>query len=405
MRRILISIAAAGLTAVLAACAAAATPTGPAGPAGPVGPAGPQGPVGPNGPAGPVGPSAAEYVGSEKCAGCHKQTAALYARSGHAHSLSPVVDGQAPRFPFSAVSAPPDGYTWADVAYVIGGYNWKALFVDQSGYLVTDKPGAASADTAYRNQYNLANNLLDQKAAWVSHQAGQAKLGFTCGSCHTTGYRPAGHQGDAPGIVGTWAEAGTRCETCHGPGGLHVKNPYGIAMRIERDAADCTRCHQRGGVADVKAVDGFVEHDGLHGDLGLSKHLLLDCVLCHDPHTGVVQLREAGQPTAKLECASCHFQQAQYQKNPKHAGLECSSCHMPRLGVVAWKDPARFTGDVRTHVVAIDARQTSQFGADGQALNPQIALDFACRSCHGSLLSDAALLAMARDYHQPPAQP
>ncbi len=409
MRRNLsvVGLCVAGLLLILSACTTPADQTGPAGPAGPVGPAGPQGPVGPQGVAGPVGPSAAEYVGSEKCAGCHSDLAETFALTGHASDLKPVVDGQAPEYPFTRVPNPPQGYTWDDIAYVIGGYNWKALFVNQQGYLITNGPEATTADASYGNQYNLANQFLDTAAGFVSYRAGESEVSFTCGACHTTGYRRNGHQGDAPGIVGTWAEAGTQCESCHGPGSLHAKNPYGSALKIERDAQSCTRCHQRGGVDDVQVAGGFVVHDGPHGDLALSKHLLLDCVVCHDPHTGVVAAREAAQPTVQVECASCHFRQAQNQDNERHKLLDvdCESCHMPRLGQVAVADAAKFSGDTRTHLMAIDATQLSQFTETGQ-IKPQIAVEYACKGCHtpgtNAEIPDDQLLEVAAGYHDQP---
>lgn len=401
MRRNLLIAALAGATLLLAACAAPAQVV--SGPAGPVGPAGPQGPIGPAGPVGPTGPSAAEYVGTEKCAGCHKPIADVYAKSGHAFSLQAVKDEKAPQYPFSGAVALPEGYAWKDIAYVIGGYAWKAVFVDKNGYIITDKPGATVSDTTYANQYNLPNKALGKDAGWASYHAGEGKLAFTCGACHTTGYKANGHQDKAEGVVGTWASTGTQCEACHGPGSLHAKNPYGSVMRVNRDASACTRCHARGGVNDVIATpDGFVQHDGAHGDLGQSKHLLLDCVVCHNPHTGVVQAQQAKQAATKIECASCHFKEAQYQKNPKHRGMDCVSCHMPNLGVVAWSDAAKFSGDIRTHLMAIDAAQANQVGADGK-LHPQIALNTACRSCHGEALPEDMLLAMAQGYHTPPA--
>ncbi len=35
---------------------------------------------------------------------------------------------------FSRVPDPPEGYTWEDISYVIGGYGWKARFIDLEGH-------------------------------------------------------------------------------------------------------------------------------------------------------------------------------------------------------------------------------------------------------------------------------
>lgn len=408
MRRRLLIPVVAGILVALAACSAPATPTGPAGPAGPVGPAGPQGPLGPVGPVGPVGPSAAEYVGSQKCGGCHNALYETFMKSGHPWKLTKVVDGRAPDYPFTSIPHPPAGYTWEDISYVIGGYNWKARFMDANGFIITDSPanvasGGTVSDTTYLNQWNFSNEILGRSSDWVQYNSGVVGLKYTCGNCHTTGYRASGNQDGLKGIVGQWAEAGIQCEACHGPGSNHVANPYGSALKIDRDAEACGECHRRGDVTAVDAKGGFIEHHEQYEELYQSKHLVLKCVDCHDPHTGVVQLREAGLPTTRTECANCHFKEARNQNNPKHLAvdLECQACHMPRVVKSAWGDAAKYTGDIRTHIMAIDVTQISQFSEDGKTANSQIALDFACRSCHGDALSDEILTAAAAGYHEP----
>lgn len=225
----------------LAGCAGPEGPQGPAGPAGPPGPEGPQGPPGDAGPAGPEGPpgEAGEadqtagvpaYVTSAICSGCHSEIAEAYNLSGHAYKLTKVVDGQPPEYPFTEVTELPEGYTWEDISYVIGGYNWKARFIDQEGYIITGPPGTRGDEAAaegFLGQYNFSNPVVGNEAGWVAYHAGEEKA-YTCGNCHTTGYNPNGNQDDLPGLVGTWAEAGIACEECHGPGSLHIANPYQI---------------------------------------------------------------------------------------------------------------------------------------------------------------------------------
>lgn len=395
------------LSLILAACAGPAGPEGLPGPAGPPGPEGPQGPPGipgEQGPQGDVASSAAAYVGADLCAACHAEISEAFTKSGHAWKLNPVVDGQPPDYPFSSVPNPPEGYTWDDISYVIGGYNWKARFINKEGYIITDAPGS-SGNANYLNQYNLANQLLGKNAGWVTYNSGAENLPYDCGACHTTGYSPSGNQDGLPGLVGTWAEPGVKCEECHGPGSLHVSNPQGYNMQIDRDAEACGDCHIRGEIEAVDAKDGFIQHHEQYEELFQSKHITLDCVVCHDPHTGVVQLREAGEKTTRTECQNCHFEQAKFQNNESHKllGLTCLECHMPRITVSAWGIPEKFTGDIRTHVMAIDPDQIGQFSEDGTTALSQIGLDFACRHCHGAGLgsekTDEELINAAIDYH------
>ena len=391
------------LTFILAACAGPQGEQGLVGPAGPAGPEGPAGPVGEPGLVSETSSSQAEYIGDQLCSGCHNGIAQSYMKSGHPWSLSTVTQGKAPDFPFTQISSLPQGYTLKDISYIIGGYFWKAIFLNSQGYIITDIPGS-SEDPTYLNQFNFGNKTLGLSSGWASFHPGEAEFSFTCGSCHSTGYNMGGNQDNLPGIVGTWAQPGVRCERCHGPGNLHTNDPKGVNMILERDSALCRECHKYVSPAELEVKNGFIQHSDQLGDLSQSKHQILDCLTCHDPHSGVVQLQIEGQQTTRLLCQDCHFKQAQLQNNPKHIaiGIGCTQCHMPHLIKSGSANPQSFTGDMRTHVVAIDSRLISQFTEDGSLASGQISLDYACRHCHGTTRSDEELLTAANAYHEIP---
>lgn len=395
-----------GLWFLAAACVASEPVAGPEGPVGPQGPPGAAGQDGARGPAGPPGADGASfvpptYIGAENCAECHEELYAVFMQSGHPWKLNAVVDGEPPDYPFSQVPEPPAGYEWADIAYVIGGYNWKARFIDQEGYIITGDEDATT-------QYNLYNEELDLGGDWVAYHAGEEKP-YSCGTCHTTGYSPEGNQDGLPGLVGTWAEAGIQCEECHGPGSLHANYPQSFAMEIDRDSESCGDCHSRGETESVDAADGFIRHHEQYEELFQGKHVTIDCVICHDPHTGVVQLRQQDLPTTRTTCEQCHFEQERYAAVTIHdrTGVDCIDCHMPRLTKSAVGDPAQFTGDIRTHLMSIDPLQVGQFSEDGTVALSQLSLDFACRSCHNpdgfaGPATDEELIDAALGYHAPP---
>ncbi len=393
------------LAAVLAACAGPQGAQGQVGPAGPAGPEGPAGPVGETGPAGEPGPTGATYAGAQLCAGCHPDIAKTYMNSGHPWSLT-AVSGSTPSFPFSEISTLPHGYTISDISYIVGGYDWKAIFLNAQGYIITDAPGA-TGDASYLNQLNLGSVSLGLIPGWSSFHAGEENVSFNCGACHTTGYNKGGNQGDLPGIVGTWTEAGVTCEACHGPGSLHATNPQGVRMLVPTGSQACRQCHEYVPTNQLTVSNGFIQNSDQYGDLSQSKHQVLDCLTCHDPHSGVVQLRQASLQTTVLQCQDCHWQEAQFQSNPRHIAqnVGCTDCHMPRLIQNGSANLKGYMGDMRTHVVAIDPLKISQFNADGSLATGQISLDYACRHCHGSTLTDAELLAAASDYHAVPAAP
>ncbi len=396
------------ITITLVACAGPEGPQGSVGPSGPPGPEGPQGPPGLEGPEGPAGKDASftgpDFIGDQTCSGCHQELYDSYIQSGHPWKLNKVSDGKAPIYPFTKLDKLPVGYTWNDISYVIGGYHWKARFIDKEGYIITDEPGK-SGNAEYLNQWNFANENLEKDAGWVIYKSGTEKLPYDCGACHTTGYRQQGNHDGLPGLIGTWVQEGIRCEECHGPGSMHAGNPQSFEMKIDRDAEACGQCHRREDVENVNAKDGFIEHHEQYEELFQGKHAVLDCVQCHDPHKGVVQLAQTEQPTTRIQCDRCHQEQARNQKNTKHEamGVACIECHMPRVIKSAWADPEKYSGDIRTHLMAINPTQIEQFSDDGTIALSEIGLNFACRHCHGgglgSTKTDEELIAAATDYH------
>ena len=76
-----------------------------------------------------------------------------------------------------------------------------------------------------------------------------------CVSCHTTGFGyPTGFQiGDQDSAL-----TGVQCETCHGPGKWHVRNPKKTNIRSGADTSLCLQCH------DPKHSPGFVDVVALH---------------------------------------------------------------------------------------------------------------------------------------------
>ena len=169
-RTILIIVAFFAAAVFLTACIEQPGPMGPAGPQGEQGPPGPTGNDGQVGAPGAPGQDGVSYtppafVGSETCAECHEDLYAVFRQSGHPWKLTRVVNGEAPDFPFSDIPRPPDGYSWDDISYVIGGYNWQGRFVDQQGYIIT------GADENATTQYNLPNDELGTNGGWIYSHA------------------------------------------------------------------------------------------------------------------------------------------------------------------------------------------------------------------------------------------
>ena len=328
-----------------------------------------------------VEPEPQSYVGSLACQACHPDLYAEFSKSGHNFKLNPVSAASKPGYyPFGDLPGPPPGYTWADASYVIGGFWWKARFVDKQGYIITGT----------QVQYNLATDR------WVAYEAGVTKP-YDCGPCHTTGYRYEGHQNGMEGIVGTWTLNGVQCERCHGPGGKHVDAPYDIRMTIDRSAALCGECHIRGDVSRIPAKNGFIDHHEQYNELHATKKINFACVDCHDPHISLHRSNPARASAIKAKCETCHYEEAEDYANstlPHYdlGSINCIECHMAYAVKSAEGQLFRYEGDVRSHLFRINTRASAQmFTPDGKYANGYLTLQYVCLRCHVSKTVDWAM--------------
>jgi|AMFO01.1.fsa_nt_gi hypothetical protein len=323
-----------------------------------------------------VSPEVSSYVGSEACQSCHQSIYDSFRKTGHPYKLSDAADAQQPGYyPFSTVEVSPTiPGGWSNVSMVIGGFWWKARFIDNDGRIYTGP----------QRQYNLATG------EFVKYETDTLGLkNYTCGGCHTTGYKAVGNQNGKPGLIGTWALNGVQCEACHGPGGSHVENPYDVNMTIDRSSEMCGECHHRGDVFKIPAKGGFVKHHEQWNEMFTTKHSALQCVTCHDPHVGLHPLNPDRASAIRIQCENCHFKQAEGYANSTilhaQASVTCTNCHMPYSAKSAIGDLATFTGDIHSHLWRINPDTTAQmFTPDQKYANGYITLDYSCKPCHPS---------------------
>ncbi len=384
------------------------------------------------------------YVGSEACGGCHQEIFGWFRNSGHPYKINKVENGQMPTYPFSSIEGalemvsdadlPLDDGTpdpgagtdntlgtpqsYDEVTYVIGGFGWKARFIDANGFIVT---GSAV-------QYNLENETL------VSYHDNEIDKMFNCGNCHTTGWkrytsdegdeRNRNRQDNLTGIDGTFAAPGIQCEACHGAGSEHIAGPSPDNITknaTARTTADfladdmaygkpvaCGDCHTRdgekdypsyeGGVGLILASGGLIRHHEQYDELlGIDPddpdagptgpHANLSCISCHDPHTTTRYMDVSGDPPGMNKaCTACHSAETHEITSGGMTELACIDCHMPKLTKSAVKHDAvgsgPATGDIRTHIFRIDLSAENQITADGKHAYPRITGEFACKTCH-----------------------
>lgn len=386
------------------------------------------------------------FVGSESCQTCHSAIYGDVFESGHPYKLNKVLNGQIPSYPFSTINgaleqiADDNGETdnslgtptsYADVSYVIGGFGWKARWIDANGFIVTGS----------EVQYNLEDGSM---VAYHNDEVGKV---YNCGNCHTTGWKHfdaslnPNRQDNLPGMDGTFVAGGIQCESCHGPGATHVGslNKADIVRIAEaRTTADflasdmgyskavaCSECHTRDGEKDypayvsaynkdfpagsneggrIVAKGGFIKHHEQYDEMlgvdpatgnELGKHIKagVGCITCHDPHKTMKHQDKTGVTGLKVDCASCHGAGEAFEiampADSFMGDFACESCHMPDLTKNAVAHPAvgtgPATGDIATHIFKIDLTKAEQFTADGKFANPWITKDYACGTCHNGV--------------------
>ncbi|MFC1606448.1 FlgD immunoglobulin-like domain containing protein [Candidatus Latescibacterota bacterium] len=328
---------------------------------------------------------AVEYVGPDTCAMCHSSIHDDYSQSGHPYKLNKVVDGVKPVYPNSEVPNTPEGYTWDDITYVIGGYGWKARFLDKNGYIIT-------GDAV---QYNLATK------EWSGYHADEdpGTKPYNCGTCHTTGWQTTEENGgkkqdDLEGMAGTFADPGITCEGCHGPGSAHAESKDKADISRDTSKEMCGTCHYRDSEHRIAVSGGLIRHHEQYDELINSPHRNHECITCHEPHKSTKYAM--GGLKEDVTCTMCHG--SAEVKVQSMAGHSCETCHMPLsaksavyTGDIDFGPDADtgHLGDIHAHTYRLNTDpDINMFTEDGKyiALDDDghaiVKVEFACAACH-----------------------
>lgn len=239
-----------------------------------------------------------------------------------------------------------------------------------------------SWDTHKQEWFYLAPPDVDEKLAPDDdlHWTGIAqRWNNMCADCHSTNLKKNyDHQEKL--YHTTFSEIDVSCETCHGPGSLHVelansvslfwdrKRGYGLAdlkKSAKAEIETCAPCHSRRRMVhpDYHAGADYYDHyanelleahtyhaDGqimdevyVYGSFLQSKmhQKNIRCTDCHDPHSARLKF------TGNQVCTSCHQHPAgkydslaHHRHNTGSKGAQCVECHMPPTTYMA-VDPRR----------------------------------------------------------------
>jgi hypothetical protein len=302
----------------------------------------------------PMRATANDFVGSEKCAGCHQEAYKTWKDSYHAKMVRPVKEGllKDAKDNWSKDAKGQAGPTKGnidgkprsldDVVYVVGS-KWKQRFLV--------KNPATGNHQFMDKQWNRGNRTWEnygQKNDWETQ----------CATCHATGYRITAYDPkNTAAMKVSMSEHNTGCESCHGPGGKHaaaggnaaIFNPA-KASKAEADKA-CGYCHLRGENDNWLTAQGNHSEHLPHPVMGDSfkagqddwtqwypgKVLLPgiqpeDSIKVNHPKTDLDNaffIDDQAQKAGYFEARKHHQQYQEYlqSKHSKQGLLGCSDCH------------------------------------------------------------------------------
>jgi tetratricopeptide (TPR) repeat protein len=258
-------------------------------------------------------PSApAQYAGSQACRSCHLHQFEQQSRSEHAHALALAPPGSPGHWAFGAgVKAITYVSQVSTEWYIEHGLSYYAATKSMA---LT--PGHSNAEGMRYRTFDPGASIL------------------RCFRCHSTGpLRLAENWSVAP------SELGVYCESCHGPGEVHVasRGKAGTIQNPGRFKAGelnmfCGTCHRKP-PEEGEETDWSNSWNTRHQPDYLSQAVCfrksngaLSCLTCHDPHSPLA--RRAAEYNNR--CATCH-QSVRHRSDI--VGQACVDCHMPQVAM------------------------------------------------------------------------
>ncbi|UCC75063.1 MAG: tetratricopeptide repeat protein [Gemmatimonadota bacterium] len=306
------------------------------------------------------------YQGSVSCRGCHEHFYNLWAPSHHGLAMQPFTA----EFARSEVD-PPVG----EIA--IGDYRYRVELGGEAGSLREDGPEGRreyriehamggknvyffltrlergrlqvlplAYDVRARQWYNTTASMVrhvgDLEDEAIDWRDPELTFNTSCYSCHVS-QLSTNYDLETDTYHTVWLEPGINCETCHGPGGEHVRVcdeescPEGTAIISNKgfSAAQindmCAPCHAKMWpvTSTFQPGDRYFDHYDLVGfehpdfypdgrDLG-------------ENFTYTVWLTSPCLVSGELDCLDCHTSSGRYQFGGDRANDACLPCHQSRV--------------------------------------------------------------------------
>jgi hypothetical protein len=335
------------------------------------------------------------YVGSKSCAasGCHEDIGRVYASTPHGLSMAPANSAD----DLARVPQPVQVYNQKDnryyVVYQQGGELYQRAYeLDKNGhqiYSVVHRLDyvAGGERTGYSYLFRVGSWIFQAPLSYYAHSKTWElspgypvdDVGFTrimttgCLLCHNGQPDPVpqrdGMYNDPPFRFG---ELGIGCETCHGPGALHVAemqarkarvlgphevdtsivNPAKLSPRLADDL--CRECHQAGDAVVIypgKTVMDYRPGMPLSETMAIVKRPIrpeqraeADRLETNPPVRGSLE-QPLWWKNSTLELSAC------YQAS--HGRLTCSTCHsIHHAAAPGWEKAAYRAACLTCHTTA-----------------------------------------------------
>ncbi|MFI5131466.1 MAG: multiheme c-type cytochrome, partial [Chitinophagales bacterium] len=379
-----------------------------------------------------------EFVGDQSCKSCHGKEYNEWLQSHHFMAMQPPNDSTV-EGDFNNTSFTGDGIT--------------SRFFKKDGKYFINTQGDDGANHDYEVKYTFGFTPLQQylvefpggrmqvpRVSWDSkqkkwfhqypgqkipshdwlHWTGNAQNWNTmCASCHSTNLQK-NYNIEADSYNTTYSVINVSCESCHGPGKLHIdfinSSDYksgnkipGTYLQLDKSSGQiaqintCMPCHARKADISASLVQGGEIMDNYIPEIPTTEYFHADgqvndedyiytsflqskmfrrnvkCSNCHNPHTGKILFS-----TNQL-CLQCHVKTYDDPSHTFHptgiTASACKSCHMP--GKI-------YMGN--------DLRHDHSFRVPRPDLTVKYGTPNACNNCHNNKPAQWAADAVAKWY-------
>jgi hypothetical protein len=179
-----------------------------------------------------------------------EQRARLADLEGQVRALRAVPDAPGHAFSARLVELAPEAARDPAVSEILAAFDRRVNLHNRDAFATWAPEPPAPGQPAYMGSVMCGVCHEEEVRWWRSTPHGRAyatlvsrnkQFNLSCVGCHVTGYNRPG--GSTVARVGALQDVG--CESCHGPGGMHIGSPRGAAVNVRRSTEEgtCLGCH------------------------------------------------------------------------------------------------------------------------------------------------------------------